>query len=101
MSAPDPDLGAFQKSNLRSAASICTSGKTWASVSGEVRRTEKLKFKVFKNGLRHGKGKWHRGETKYNGGYVEGLKEGYGELYYSNGNFYKGNFVEDKREGYG
>ena len=55
----------------------------------------------FKNGLRHGKGKWSGGETKYSGSYVEGLKEGYGELYFPSGNFYKGNFVEDKREGYG
>ena len=51
----------------------------------------------FKNGLRHGKGKWHRGETKYNGAYVEGLKEGYGELYFPSGNFYKGNFIQDKK----
>ena len=55
----------------------------------------------FKNGMRHGKGKWSAGETKYSGGYVEGLKEGYGELYFPSGNFYKGNFIEDKREGYG
>ena len=32
----------------------------------------------FKNGLRHGKGKWSSGETKYSGNYSQGLKEGYG-----------------------
>jgi hypothetical protein len=51
----------------------------------------------FRNGLRHGKGKWSQNETKYLGNYIEGLKEGYGELYFPSGNFYKGNFVNDLR----
>jgi len=59
----------------------------------------------FKNGLKHGKGKWSKGEgdekCTFEGNYVKGKKEGYGEFRWASGNFYRGEYLDDERHGYG
>jgi hypothetical protein len=59
----------------------------------------------FLDGLKHGKGKWTKGDFKaqstYEGEYVMDKKDGYGEFHWASGNHYKGNFKDDERHGNG
>ena len=45
--------------------------------------------------------KIYKGEGKYEGDFVEGLKQGKGTYYYENGDKYIGDFFNDEKEGYG
>jgi hypothetical protein len=61
---------------------------------------------TFKNGLKHGKGKWKKGSdssksNSYDGEYFMDKKHGYGIFNWASGNVYKGNYKEDERHGYG
>lgn len=55
------------------------------------------------NGLRHGTGiyKWKNGKGIYHGGWVNDLKEGYGETIFPNGSKYYGEWKKGKPDGYG
>ena len=59
----------------------------------------------FKNGLKHGKGRWQKGEGKqisvYEGDYVNDKKEGFGVFRWASGNVYEGSFKGDERDGHG
>ena len=49
-----------------------------------------------------GKGvKIYKGEGKYDGDFVDGLKQGKGTYFYENGDKYIGEFFNDEKEGYG
>jgi hypothetical protein len=56
-----------------------------------------------KNAIRHGKGlfSYHALEATYNGQWVEGMRQGEGELKYNATSSYKGGWVKDKKEGKG
>lgn len=59
----------------------------------------------FKNGLKHGKGRWQKGEGEqisvYEGDYVNDKKEGQGVFRWASGNLYEGEFKDDERHGKG
>ena len=59
----------------------------------------------FKNGLKHGKGKWRSAKgpqsNTYEGDYTNDKKHGYGIFNWASGNTYKGEYKEDERDGYG
>lgn len=59
----------------------------------------------FKNGLKHGKGKWRKQAINptntYEGSYVDDQKEGYGVYQWASGNIYEGNYFNDERDGHG
>ena len=60
----------------------------------------------FKNGLKHGKGKWRKdineaSSNSYEGEYQYDKKHGFGVFSWHSGNQYKGNYYEDERHGYG
>jgi len=59
----------------------------------------------FVDGLKHGQGKWQKGEagsiTSYEGEYKRDKKHGYGIFHWASGNLYKGNFKDDERHGRG
>ena len=62
----------------------------------------------FKDGLKHGKGKWKKQLTstttpcnQYDGDYVKDHKNGYGVFSWESGNMYKGGYKDDERDGFG
>jgi len=64
----------------------------------------------FKDGLKHGKGKWvrrlvndHLGKrcNQYEGDYLMDRKHGWGKFEWESGNTYAGGYSNDEREGYG
>ena len=60
----------------------------------------------FKDGLKHGKGKWKKLQNvqncnNYEGEYEFDKKNGYGVFNWESGNVYKGNYKDDERHGYG
>lgn len=60
---------------------------------------------MFKNGLKHGKGRWQKGEgdqlSVFEGEYVNDKKEGFGIFRWASGNAYDGYFKDDERHGKG
>jgi hypothetical protein len=63
-------------------------------------------FGQFKNGLKHGRGRWLKKAgvpktNEYEGDYFMDKKHGYGVFKWASGNIYKGNYKEDDRHGYG
>ena len=60
----------------------------------------------FKNGLKHGKGKWKKrfndqSCNMYEGSYEDDKKNGIGMFTWESGNYYKGCYKDDERHGYG
>lgn len=59
----------------------------------------------FKNGLKHGQGKWRKNKDheahQYDGQYIDDKKEGYGIFKWASGNIYRGMYKNDEREGIG
>jgi hypothetical protein len=59
----------------------------------------------FRNGLKHGKGKWRSAKGPqsniYEGDYALDKKAGYGIFQWASGNLYKGEYADDEREGFG
>lgn len=60
----------------------------------------------FKQGMKHGKGKWKKDEknprcNQYTGDYFNDKKHGHGQFNWESGNYYIGSYVEDSRHGYG
>ena len=60
----------------------------------------------FKDGLKHGKGKWKKkinvpNSNQYEGSYEFDKKNGVGTFTWESGNVYKGNYKDDERHGYG
>ena len=57
----------------------------------------------FKNGLKHGQGKWRKNKDHeahiYDGQYADDKKEGYGIFKCASGNIYRGMYKNDEREG--
>jgi hypothetical protein len=60
----------------------------------------------FKEGLKHGKGKWKKQQNvtpcnQYDGEYAQDRKNGYGVFTWESGNVYRGSYLDDERDGYG
>jgi len=60
----------------------------------------------FRNGLKHGKGRWKSGAgvpnvNQYEGDYLNDKKHGFGIFSWASGNIYKGEYFEDERHGFG
>ena len=60
----------------------------------------------FRQGLKHGKGRWKSAKgpqpsNQYEGDYLNDKKHGYGMFTWASGNTYKGEYKEDERDGYG
>lgn len=60
----------------------------------------------FRNGMKHGKGKWKKEETsekcnRYTGEYFNDMKHGQGQFNWASGNYYVGGYYMDRRHGYG
>ena len=61
----------------------------------------------WKNNRFHGSGKFFWGPNckwagdRFEGEYVDGLRDGFGIYYYSNGNRFEGNYIKGKRDGKG
>jgi hypothetical protein len=60
----------------------------------------------FKNGLKHGRGKWRKNRAEvncnaYEGQYYMDKKQGVGTFVWSSGNQYRGEYHNDDREGFG
>lgn len=55
------------------------------------------------NGLRHGQGNYNNNEegVEYEGQWVNGMRDGYGELRYKNGSVYQGNWQKGMKWGQG
>ena len=55
-----------------------------------------------KNGVREGKGIYFYSDgSRYEGKWKKGVKEGTGTYFYANGNRYEGEWKNDRKEGYG
>ena len=71
-------------------------------ISG-VMKLSKYYIGQFKNGLRNGKGKYYysNGNIKYEGDYINGKAEGNGKYIWKNGEYYIGQFKNGLRNGKG
>lgn len=61
----------------------------------------------FREGLKHGKGKWKKQLNssvpcnQYDGEYANDRKNGFGVFSWESGNVYRGGYLDDERDGYG
>lgn len=59
----------------------------------------------FKDGLKHGKGKWKKSQepncNQYEGEYERDKKNGQGTFKWASGNKYTGGYKDDERDGFG
>ena len=59
----------------------------------------------FKDGLKHGRGKWKSSKNpqsnSYDGDYLNDKREGEGTFVWASGNVYRGAYRNDERNGFG